>query len=90
MIIMSYSTKFENFNNSYMLFSSTPFYFSSFIMIVMCILLDEGVGKLLRLFNCIKDLNFITKFKNEKIKCLDTDPINVRIQSEREENIGQH
>ena len=86
---MSYFTKFDNFDNSYMLFSSTPFYLSSFIMIVMCILFDEGVGKILRLFNCVKDLNFISIYNKENIKCLESNRINIRKQSKKEEYIYQ-
>jgi hypothetical protein len=73
---MSYSTKFENFNNSYMLFTSSSFYFSSILMILMCILLDEGTGIILRLFSCVKDQKFGMKCQNEEIKCLESYPIN--------------
>jgi len=81
---MSHSTKFENFNNSYMLFTSTPFYFSSFLMILMCVLLDEGAGMLLRLFSCVKDAKFEMKCQKEKIKCLESYTINE--QSKKIEN----
>jgi hypothetical protein len=37
-------------------------------MILMCILLDEGTGIILRLFSCVKDQKFGMKCQNEEIK----------------------
>jgi hypothetical protein len=59
-----------------MLFTSTSFYFSSILMILMCILLDEGTGMILRLFSCVKDQKFGMKCQNEEINCLESYPIN--------------
>jgi hypothetical protein len=53
-------------------------------MILMCVLLDEGAGMLLRLFSCVKDAKFGMKCQKEKIKCLESYTINE--QSKKIEN----
>ena len=53
--IWSNNSNNENFNNFEMLFTSRSFYYSSFLMICICILFDVGSGKILKLFNYVKD-----------------------------------
>jgi phospholipid-transporting ATPase len=55
MSVMSKSYRFENFNNYKMITLSTNFYLSSFILVMVCILLDIGVKRILLAFGIIVD-----------------------------------
>lgn len=47
LFIMSEYNKFENFNNFYMNFSSPNFYLSTFNLITICLMLDNGINRIL-------------------------------------------
>jgi magnesium-transporting ATPase (P-type) len=84
LIFMSYFIRFENFNNLYMLFTSADFYLSSILMIIMCVLFDEGSGKLLKLFGILGD-------PSQKVtQSLKIEDINVSSASAKKEIIGNH
>ena len=50
---MSFWYKFENFNNFYMITSARNFYLSTFMLVVVVIIVDIGVGKILMEFGYI-------------------------------------
>ena len=81
LIYMSKRFNFENFANLQTLFSSSGFYLSSVLMIFMCIILDEGLMKILRIFKCIKDPT--TKEESDQNQFL------IKLSQSNDENIGK-
>src|SRR5690606_3241888 len=64
LLIMSSFYRFDNFNNSTMLFTNIRFYLSTLVMIVLIFTLDIGINKVLISFGVIKDAKTL---KAEKI-----------------------
>lgn len=53
--LMSSYHKFENFNNFEMNLKSLNFYFSSFLLVLVCLFIDIGVKRILLLFKFVVD-----------------------------------
>ncbi len=55
LFVMSCYTKFENFNNFFMIMTSLKFYMVMFSCVLLIFILDLGIGKMLILYGCVKD-----------------------------------
>jgi phospholipid-transporting ATPase len=58
-LLMSYYYRFANFNNFYMIMTSSNFYLSTLLILVLCLVIDMGMVKLLKLYDFIENPLYI-------------------------------
>jgi phospholipid-transporting ATPase len=66
--LMSKVYKFENFNNYTMIFQSPNFFFSSFLLVLVCLFIDIGVKRILLVYGFVIDPLEVKEDEYEEFK----------------------